>query len=73
MALEQDFTVERQEITEKEYILDSDGKELDSDFQAWRQGNHVVVYILSFGGGRGTQMREGKVIAVKRMRGHDYL
>ena len=68
MAIEEDFTAEKQDITEKEYILDSNGKVLDSDFQAWRQGDHVIVYILSFGGGRGTQMREGKVIAAKRMR-----
>jgi hypothetical protein len=68
MAVEDDFTTQKQDITEKEYILDLDGKELDSDFQAWRQGNHVVVYILSRGGGRGTQMRDGKVIAAKRMR-----
>jgi len=68
MTLEEDFTAEKQDFTEKEYILDSNGKVLDSDFQAWRQGDHVVVYILSLGGGRGTQMREGKVIATKRMR-----
>ena len=68
MTLDEDFTAEKQDVTEKEYILDANGKVLDSDFQAWRQGDHVVVWILSLGGGRGTQMRDGRVIAAKRMR-----
>ena len=68
MTLEEDFAATPSETTERQYILDADGRPLDSDFIAWRQGQHVVVHVLSLGGGRGTQMREGKLIAVQRMR-----
>jgi hypothetical protein len=65
MAVEQDFDIEKTDETGKEFIVDDDGTALDSDFRAFRQGSHVVVYILSLGGGRGTAMRTGRVIAVK--------
>jgi len=68
MAVEQDFDIEKTDETGKEFIVDDDGLALDSDFRAFRQGAHVVVYILSLGGGRGTAMRKGRVIAVKRMK-----
>ena len=72
MTIHDDFEAQPTEATERQYILDADNRPLDSDFVAWRQGSHVVVHILSLGGSgsnqRGTQMREGKLIAVKRMR-----
>ena len=72
MPVENDFDIEKVGMTEKEFIVDNDGKALDSDFRAYRQGSHVVVHILSLGGSgasrRGTEMRKGRVIAAQRIR-----
>jgi hypothetical protein len=68
MTVFDDLDIDSTEITSKEFILDDDGFPLDSDFRAFRQGSHVVLHILSLGGGRGTDMRTGKVIAARRIR-----
>ena len=66
--VEDDFDVVPIDVTDKEFIVDDEGKSLDSDFRAYRQGSHVVVHILSLGGSRGTGMRQGRVIAARRIR-----
>nr|AIE95562.1 hypothetical protein [uncultured marine group II/III euryarchaeote AD1000_68_A10] len=72
IRVEDDFDMESSEMTDKVFIVDDDGIPLDSDFRAYRQGSHVVVHILSLGGSgasrRGTGMRQGRVIAARRIR-----